>query len=97
MTNNILGPIPAIPVGFLDQFRSFIRTRGMAYKTEKTYVTWVLQFIRFHKKQHPKDRGKAEVEQFLSHLATHRYAAINTQKTPSMPSFFSTGNFCKDL
>ncbi len=81
MTNDIPRPIPAKPVRFLDQFRTYIRTRGMAYKTEQTYLSWVLQFIRFHNKKHPKEMGKTEVEQFLSHLASQRHVAINTQKT----------------
>ena len=81
MINDIPVPVAAKPVRFLDQFRTFIRTRGMAYKTEKTYVAWVVQFIRFHNKRHPQEMGKPEVEQFLSYLATQRFAAINTQKT----------------
>ena len=48
-------PLPVKPTKFLDQFREYIRKDGKAYATEQTYVTWVKQYILYHKKQHPKD------------------------------------------
>jgi len=38
---------------FIDRLRLCIRSRNLSYATEKTYVYWVLQFIRFHRKRHP--------------------------------------------
>ena len=32
--------LPGKPKGFLDQFRVFIRSRGLAYAPEKTYLLW---------------------------------------------------------
>lgn len=75
-------PIP-IAMGstrFLDQLRAHIRTQGLAYATEKTYVHWVVQFIRFHHKKHPREMGAAEVETFLSHLSLNRNVAKGTQR-----------------
>lgn len=65
---------------FLREVREVIRTRGLAYKTEKTYLTWIRKFIYFNNKRHPKDLGEQEVSKFLSHLALHKNVAINTQK-----------------
>jgi integron integrase len=65
----------------MDRFRLFIRTRQLAYKTEKTYCYWVLYFIRYHNRRNPLQMGAVEVEQFLEHLATQRNVAPNTQKT----------------
>ena len=45
---------------FIDRLRIFIRSRNLAWATEKTYVAWVLQFIRFHNKKHP-EIGRAHV------------------------------------
>lgn len=73
--------IPARPTRFIDQLRFFIRKRGLAYKTEQTYVRWVLQYIRFHDKKHPKDLNEAHIEAFLDHLGIHMNAAKNTQRT----------------
>jgi site-specific recombinase XerD len=74
-------PLPAQPVRFMDQFRTHIRSKQLAYKTEKTYCHWVLRFIRFHQKRHPKDMGALEVDAFLSHLVVQRDCAVNSQKT----------------
>ncbi|TYC53244.1 integron integrase [Marinobacter sp. BW6] len=73
-------PIPAQPTRFLDKVRSFIRLRGMAYKTEKTYLFWIKRFIRFHGLQHPEVMGSAEVEAFLSHLVLRGSASVSTQR-----------------
>jgi len=42
-------------------------------------VDWVKRFIRFHELRHPSEMGKAEVEAFLSYLATDRNVAASTQ------------------
>lgn len=65
---------------FLDKVRGFIRLRGMAYKTEKTYLFWIKRFIRFHGLQHPEVMGSAEVEAFLSHLVLQVNASASTQR-----------------
>ena len=80
MDMDIPTPIPAQPNRFLDKVRSFIRLRGMAYKTEKTYLFWIKRFIRFHGLQHPEVMGSAEVEAFLSHLVLRGSASVSTQR-----------------
>lgn len=74
-------PLPANPVRFMDQLRAFMRARHLAYRTEKTYCTWVLDFIRFNNKQHPQTLGTEHIQAWLSHLANQRHVAVNTQKT----------------
>lgn len=73
-------PLPAQPTRFLDKVRSFMRLRGMAYKTEKTYLFWIKRFIRFHGLQHPETMGSMEVESFLSHLVLQANASASTQR-----------------
>ena len=73
--------LPKQPTRFTDQLRAFIRARNLAYKTEKTYLHWVLRFIRFHGKRHPNTMGSLEVEAFLSDLAVHQRVSVNTQRT----------------
>lgn len=48
--------LPAAPSRFIDRLRAFIRSRNLAYTTEKTYVHWVLRYIRFHGRKHPPPR-----------------------------------------
>ena len=65
---------------FIESIRAEIRLRGYSIRTEKTYLTWIKQFIHFIDKRHPKDVGAREVKAFLSWLANDRNVAVNTQK-----------------
>ncbi len=65
----------------MDQVREVLRYYHYAYKTEQSYSSWILQYVKFYGgKKHPKDMGKNEVERFLSHLAEKRNVATATQK-----------------
>jgi integron integrase len=63
----------------LDSLRHEVRKRHYSYRTEKQYVAWVRRFIVFHGKRHPLEMGAAEVEAYLSYLATSRNVASATQ------------------
>ncbi len=49
-------------------------------RTEEAYVYWVRAYIRFHGLRHPAELSNAEVESFLTWLATERSVAPNTHK-----------------
>ena len=81
-------PFDDIPVSvdskstrFIDQVRLAIRKKGLAWKTEQTYIHWILRYIRFHGRRHPADLQISHIEKFLDHLATDRFVAQNTQAT----------------
>ena len=61
----------------LDQLRHALRVKHRSWNTEKSYVDWVRQYIRFHGVRHPNEMGEAEMEQFLTHLAVHRHVAAD--------------------
>jgi len=63
----------------LDQVRDVLRTRHYSYRTEKTYIEWILRYIRFHDIKHPANMGAAEIEAFLTYLAVERSVAASTQ------------------
>ena len=67
------------PHRLLDQVRDRIRVLHYSRSTEATYTYWIKFYIHFHGLRHPKDMGAAEVEAFLSHLATDRDVAAGTQ------------------
>ena len=69
-----------MPSPFIEELRADMRLRGYSLKTEKSYLSWIRQFIYFHKKRHPNDMGAEEVKAFLSWLANERHVAVNTQK-----------------
>ncbi len=64
---------------FLEKLRREIQLRHYSIRTEHTYIDWVYRFILFHDKRHPKDMGPAEVNEYLSYLATDRNVAASTQ------------------
>ena len=59
------------PGRLMDQVREVLRYHHYALSTERSYVSWILKYIRFHQRRHPKELGRVEIEQFLSHLATN--------------------------
>ena len=64
---------------FLEQVRAAIRVRHYSFRTEQTYVGWIVRFVRFHRCRHPKEMGETEVAAFLSHLAVDLRVAAATQ------------------
>jgi site-specific recombinase XerD len=65
----------------MDRLRAFMRAKHLAYRTEKTYCGWILDFICFHQRKHPETMDVSEVDAWLSYLANNRNVSINTQKT----------------
>jgi len=63
----------------MDQAREVLRFHHYAYSTERAYVDWILKYIGFNGKRHPKELGTAEIERFLSHLAINRQVSASTQ------------------
>ena len=63
----------------IEQVRGVLRAKHYAYRTEQCYVQWILRYIRFHGIKHPNTMGTSEIEQFLTHLATHDKVAASTQ------------------
>ena len=63
----------------LDQMRDALRARHYSPRTEKTYISWVARFIRFHKMRHPKDMGEPEINEFVTYLAVDKKVSSSTQ------------------
>lgn len=63
----------------LDRLKEKIIKKGYSRTTEKTYLYWNKEYILFHKKKHPKDMGKKEIEEFLTHLAVDKNVSPTTQ------------------
>lgn len=62
-----------------DHMKASFRTRHYSLRTERAYMLWVRRFIQFHAPRHPRDMGRPEVEDFLSHLAMVEHVAAATQ------------------
>jgi integron integrase len=75
---NTLNP-PVQGRKLLDQVTDALRTKHYSLRTEKTYVDWIRRYILFHNKRHPREMGAAEVQAFITHLATQANVAASTQ------------------
>ena len=59
--------------------RDKIRFKHYSIRTEQVYLGWCKRYILYHNKKHPKDMGKIEIEQFLTHLAVECNVSPSTQ------------------
>ena len=78
---------PSTPVlhspRLLDQLRECLRYRHYSLSTEKSYVYWVRFFVRWSARaggamRHPRDMGAADVQAFLTMLASERHVSSST-------------------
>jgi integron integrase len=65
--------------GLLDRVRAALRTRHYSYRTEKSYVRWIVRFVRFHGNRDPAEMGGIEITLFLNHLAMEVNVSSSTQ------------------
>jgi site-specific recombinase XerD len=63
----------------LDSVRQTLRLKQYSYRKEQSCVGRIKRFILFHQKRHLQELGRAEVEAFLTHLATQPNVAASTQ------------------
>jgi len=63
----------------LDILVEKIRLKHYSKSTEDTYRYWCKNYILYHDKKHPKEMGKSEIEEFLTHLAVEKNVAPTTQ------------------
>lgn len=75
MDDGVTGRSPRL----LDQVRGHLRLRHYSLRTEQAYVGWIRRFILANDKRHPRDMGQAEVEAFLTRLATMHHVSAGTQ------------------
>ena len=66
---------------FVQYIRDHLRARHYSKRTEKTYVYWIVYYIRFHQYQHPSKLNEGNIVQFLEYLALERNVSPSTQKT----------------
>ena len=70
-----------MPSTFIQSLREHMRARNYSKRTEKTYVYWILYFIRFHNRKHPAEMGEPDIVAFLEFLAVKQHVSPSTQKT----------------
>ena len=63
----------------LEQIRLACQRRHYSPRTASSYAYWCRQYILFHKKRHPKELGKLELEQFLNYLVRNKHLSASSQ------------------
>lgn len=64
---------------YIEKMQREIRRRGMAYRTEKSYIQWIKRFVMFHKDERVQGMDREEVEEYLNYLANERHVSSSTQ------------------
>ncbi|MGF1778637.1 integron integrase [Vibrio nomapromontoriensis] len=64
---------------FMNYIGEFMRARHYSERTIDAYLTWIVQYIVYHNKKHPRDLNSKDVEDFLSYLVTSRNLAARSQ------------------
>lgn len=70
---------PSVTPKLLERVRERCRVKHYSLRTEQAYSAWVWRFVRANEGRHPRDMGGAEVEAFLTRLATDGQVAAATQ------------------
>ncbi len=63
----------------MDRVRDRIKVKHYSRSTESIYCHWILKYILFHKKRHPAEMGKPEIEAYLNYLARDRHYSASSQ------------------
>lgn len=67
-----------VPHG-VDRVGHRLRAKHHSLRTEEAYLHRVRRFIRFHRRQHPRDLDAHHIREVLTHLARDRQVSASTQ------------------
>ena len=79
---------PTRPAKLEDRVRHACRVRHYSMATERSYVRWYKQFVRWAGLKHPATLGGDRVQAWLSHLATESAGSYrcHARRSASRPS-----------
>lgn len=63
----------------MEEARNVFRAHHYSYRTEVTYLKWIKRFIKYHGNRPPRELGPAEIQAFLTDLATRGKVSASTQ------------------
>jgi integron integrase len=63
----------------LARVRGHMRARHLSPRTERSYVAWIIRYIRYHGLRHPTELGEPDIVAFLTHLAADQHVSRSTQ------------------
>ncbi len=62
-----------------DRIHETFRLKHLSPRTEKSYLCYIKDYLRFHQMRPPREMGVEEIRQYLSHLAVKKQVAASTQ------------------
>jgi site-specific recombinase XerD len=62
-----------------ERIHATFRLKYFSLKTEKSYLYYIKDFLRYHQMRYPRDLGVEEIREYLSHLAVEKHVAASTQ------------------
>ncbi len=68
-----------MPSPLLEKVRNTMRRKHMALDTERSYLDWIVKYIRFCGLRHPLELQAEDINHFLSYLAREGKVAPSTQ------------------
>jgi integron integrase len=83
------------PQKLLEMVHQEITLRHYSRRTEMAYVHWIKRYVHFHNLTHPREMGKNEIRDFLSHLATKENVSASTQNQALNALLFLYGSVLK--
>jgi integron integrase len=72
----------------LERVRLACAARQFSPRTAKAYQGWVRRFVLHHGRRHPAELGAAEIEAFLTHLASADGVSASTQRQAAAALMF---------
>ncbi|MBK5187638.1 MAG: integron integrase [Gemmatimonadaceae bacterium] len=63
----------------LARVRGHMRARQLSPRTERSYVGWIIRYVRYHGMRHPAELGEAEIVAYVTHLAAEQGVSRSTQ------------------
>ncbi|WP_281221875.1 integron integrase [Photobacterium sanguinicancri] len=80
---------------FTQRYCRYMRARGLAYSSEKTYLYWAVRFIKYGKYKNQHDICSEDISAYLEFLVIKRNVSPNTQKTALNALVFLCREFLK--
>jgi len=71
--------------GFFQKVREELRLRNYSYKTIKSYISCLRNFVKYFQPKHPRNISNDEVKEYLLHLIEKEKweaSSINQMFTP---------------
>jgi integron integrase len=62
-----------------DRIHATFRLKHFSLKTEKSYLYYIKDYLRYHQMRPPRELGVEEIRQYLTHLAVDKGVAASTQ------------------